>query len=334
MSARARLLACLLPLSLASAGCEIGIAAGRGAEVTFERDLTVSGPLELDVRSGSGNIVVRTGPAGVVQVQGRARSHMNPWISFSGESSDEALRHIEQNPPIEQTGNKIRIGHMDRERWDGWNGISISYVITVPADVRVTARSGSGDLEVGDVTGGVDATTGSGDIRIGRAGEDVSARTGSGSIEVRGSRSLIARTGSGSVLASAVSGDVEATSGSGDITVSQTAKGRTEVSTGSGDIEIAGATGELEVRASSGDVSVEGTPAAPWEVRSSSGDVRMRLANDAAADLDLNSSSGGIDSSIPITIAGRQSRRELKGQLRGGGPRVHVSTSSGSISVR
>jgi hypothetical protein len=334
MSARTRLLACLLPLSLASAGCDIGIAAGRGAEVTFERNLTASGPLELDVRSGSGDIVVRTGPAGTVHVRGRARTFMNHWISFDGESSDEALRRIEQEPPIEQTGNRIRIGHVDRNRWDRWNGISISYVITVPADVRVTARSGSGDLEVGDIDGAVDATTGSRDIRVGRAREGVSARTGSGSIEVRGSRSLVARTGSGSVFASAVNGDVEASSGSGDITISQTAKGRTEVSTGSGDIEIAGATGELDVHASSGDVSVEGAPSAPWEVRSSSGDVRMRLASDAAVDLDLNSSSGGIDSSVPITVAGRQSRRELKGQLRGGGPRVHVATSSGSISVR
>ena len=79
------------------------------------------------------------------------------------------VRRIEQNPPIEQSGNRIQVG--PRERSERWNGVSVSYVITVPANAQVMARSGSGDLEVGDVAGPVDLSTGSGDIRIGRATE-------------------------------------------------------------------------------------------------------------------------------------------------------------------
>ena len=330
MTARACLLTCLVPLALAGTGCEIGIAAG-GAEATFDRDFTVSGPVELDVASGSGNIQVRTGPAGAVQVHGRVRASAGHWISFSGgETGADAVKRIEQDPPIEQSGNRIRIGRESNR----WNGVSISYVITVPADARLMARSGSGDLEVGNVAGPVDAGTGSGDIRVGRTTQGVMVRTGSGSIEVDGAASLVARTGSGNVMASSVGGHVEASSGSGDITVSLTAKGRTELSTGSGDIVVTGANGPVQVRASSGDVSVEGTPAAPWDVSASSGDVRMRVAADAAFDLEARTGSGGIDTALPVTINGKQSRRELKGQVRGGGPRVLVSTSSGNISLR
>jgi len=232
MTNRARLLACLLPLALAGTGCEIGVAAG-GAEATFDRELTVSGPVELDVASGSGDIRVRTGAAGSVQIHGRARSHAGSWISLSGESATELVRRVEQNPPIEQSGDRIRVG--PREWTDRWNGVSISYVITVPADARVVARSGSGDLEVGSVAGPVDASTGSGDIRVGRTTDDVKVKTGSGSIEVDAGASVIARTGSGNVLATSVKGNVEASSGSGDITVTQVAKGHTDLSTGSGD---------------------------------------------------------------------------------------------------
>lgn len=331
MTNRARLLACLLPLALAGTGCEIGVAAG-GAEATFDRELTVSGPVELDVASGSGDIRVRTGAAGSVQIHGRARSHAGNWISFSGENATELVRRVEQNPPIEQSGNRIRVG--PREWTDRWNGVSISYLITVPADARVMARSGSGDLEVGSVAGPVDASTGSGDIRVGRTTEDVKVKTGSGSIEVDGGASVIARTGSGNVLASSVKGNVEASSGSGDITVTQVAKGHTDLSTGSGDISLTGANGPVRVRASSGDVTVEGTPAAPWEVSASSGDVRMRVPADAAFDLEVRTGSGGIETALPVTINGTQSRRELKGQVRGGGPRVFVSTGSGSVSLR
>jgi hypothetical protein len=331
MTARACLLACLVSVALAGAGCEIGIAAG-GAEATFDRDLTVSGPVDLDVRSGSGDIQVRTGPVGTVHVHGRARAWMGRWINFSGETGDEAIRRIEQNPPIEQSGNRILVG--PRDGTNRYNGISISYVITVPADTRLTARSGSGDLEVGDVAGPVDAGTGSGDIRVGRTSGAASVRTGSGSIEVNGAQSIVARTGSGNVLASAIAGDIEASSGSGDISVSQATAGRTEVSTGSGDVTVTGAHGPVRVHASSGDILLEGMPSAPWEVSASSGDVRMRLPGDAAFDLDLRSGSGSIDTSVPVTTSGTQSRRELRGQVRGGGPRVHVSTSSGSISLR
>lgn len=58
MSAPARLLACLLPAVLAGSACDVAMSAD-GIDGAFERNLTVSGPLELEVGSGSGDIVVR-----------------------------------------------------------------------------------------------------------------------------------------------------------------------------------------------------------------------------------------------------------------------------------
>jgi hypothetical protein len=331
MSARARLFVCLLPLALAGPACDIGISAG-GVEGTFDRTLTVSGPLDLQVTSGSGNIFVRTGPDGAVQVHARVRASGGPWASLSGRSAEERIREIERNPPIVQEGNRIEIG--PKRGNDGWNGISISYEIVVPANARVEARSGSGDLEVADVAGPVEVSTGSGDINLGRIKDDVTARTGSGDIELEGAASARTSTGSGNVIASAVRGDFDARTGSGDIIVRQEGKGSVEVSTGSGNIELTGATGPLHVRASSGDIQLEGTPTSDWDVSASSGSVRLRLPSKSGFDLDLRSSSGRIESSIPITTTGSQSRKELRGAVHGGGPRVHVSTSSGGIVVQ
>jgi hypothetical protein len=326
----ARLLACLLPAALVSAGCDIGISAD-GFEGKFERQLTVSGPLELEVRSGSGNIYVRTGPDGTVRVHGRVRAS-GAWVSFSGRSAEERIREIEGNPPIEQSGNRIEVGPKRGD--EGWNGVSISYEIIVPANARVSSRSGSGDLEVADVAGPVEVSTGSGDIRLGRIKEDVTARTGSGDIELAGAASARTSTGSGTVVASGVRGDLEARSGSGDIVVSQEGKGSVEVSTGSGNIELTGASGPVRVRASSGDIELEGTPVSDWDVSASSGDVRLRLPSKGGFDLDLRSNSGRIETTVPLTVTGSQSRRELRGQVRGGGPRVQVNTSSGGIVVQ
>jgi hypothetical protein len=330
MSAHARLLACLLPAVLAGPACDVAISAN-AVEGRFERQLTISEPLELEVGSGSGDIIVRTGPAGAVHIEGRVRAS-SPWASFGGQSPSERVRQIEKDPPIEQVGNRIQVGP---RRWnDGWNGISISYEITVPADSRVTARSGSGDLEVADLAGPVDASTGSGDIRVGRIVETVKARTGSGEIDLDGAASLEASTGSGNVVAGSVRGDLEARSGSGDITVGQKGKGSIDVSTGSGDVEVTGANGPVHVRASSGDIRVEGTPVSDWDVSASSGDVRLRLEGQAGFDLDLRTNSGHIESSQPVSGRDSQTRRELRGQVRGGGPRVHVTTSSGGIAIQ
>jgi hypothetical protein len=330
MSTRARLLACLLPAVLTGSACDIAISAD-GVDGAFDRQLMVSGPLELEVESGSGDIIVHSGPAGTVQIKARVRASTSPFAGFGGQSPAERVRQIEKDPPIEQMGNRIQVGP---KRWnDGWNGISINYEITVPANTRLSARSGSGDLEVGDLAGPVDTSTGSGDIRVGRIAQSVKARSGSGEIDVDGAASIEASTGSGNVVASS-RGDLEARSGSGDITAGQKGKGRVDVSTGSGDVEVTGATGPVQVRAASGDILVEGTPAAEWEVSASSGDVRLRVAGQSGFDLELRSNSGHIETSHPITVAGSQSRRELKGQVRGGGPLVHVTTSSGAILIQ
>ncbi len=330
MTARTYLLACLIPAALGASACEVGISAG-GVEGSFDRSLTVTGPLELEVQSGSGTIQVRHGDTGTVQVLGRARAGFGNWVTFSGASAAERIHEIETNPPIEQSGNTIRIG---KSRASGWDGVSISYNITVPANTKIIARTGSGDVIIGDVSGPVDASTGSGDIRVGRTAEAVHATAGSGDIELNGARSVVARTGSGSVRALAVGGDIEVHSGSGEVTVAQQEAGRVDVSTGSGDIDVRGARGPMHVRASSGDVTVEGTPVANWDVSASSGDVSVQVPATAAFELDAHSSSGRIETAFPVTTMGTLSKRELRGQVRGGGPRLEISTSSGGIRIR
>jgi len=330
MTARTCLLVCLIPAALGSSACEVGISAG-GVEGTFDRSLTVTGPLELEVQTGSGAIQVRQGASGSVQVHGRVRAGFGNWISLDGSSAAERVRQIETDPPVEQSGNTIRLGRPRRA--NGWDGVSISYDITVPANTKLVTRTGSGDLIIGDVSGPVEASTGSGDIRVGRTSEAVRATAGSGDIELNGARSVVARTGSGSVRALAV-GDIEVHSGSGQVSVAQQEAGRVEVSTGSGDIDVRGARGPMHVRASSGDINVEGTPMATWDVSASSGDVSVEVPATAAFDLDAHTRSGRIETAFPVTTTGTLSKRELRGQVRGGGPRLEVSTSSGGIRIR
>ncbi len=303
-------------------------AAAQTAEGSFERTLRVTGPVELNVRTGSGRIRVIAGVGDTVKIAARLRAGI-AW--FSGDATAR-IRAIEKNPPVEQTGNSIRLGRFADETIA--RNISISYDVTVPAQTTVYARTGSGSIDVGDLSGPVDANTGSGSITVGRVAGAVTAGTGSGGIAVTGAGSLNARTGSGSIRGSAVAGALTASSGSGSVHVAQSGKGDVNVSSSSGDVEVTGVNGAARVSASSGSIVVEGRPAGPWDVHSSSGGVTLRIPADARFDLDAHVSSGRIETAHAITMTGTIDKQRLQGKVQGGGPLVSVRTSSGGIRIQ
>jgi len=307
------------------------LAFAQEATGSFEKTLTVSGPVDVEVLSGSGRIEVRAGQAGRIEVIGRVRA--DNWRLFSGHlSARERVRRIEANPPIEQIGNRVTIGRIADE--DLRDSVSISYTVVVPPDATLAAKTGSGSHLIDGVRGAVTASTGSGSIHVRNAGGDVRVTTGSGSIlaeTIAGSFS--ANTGSGSIDGSNVKGGITVKTGSGAIAVSQSGGGPVEASSGSGSIRLTGLHGGLRASTSSGTLRVEGQPTSDWRLSSSSGTVTIELAGQPAFALDAHSSSGRIDTSYPVTVTGTVGRRELRGSVNGGGPLLHVRTSSGGIRI-
>lgn len=297
---------------------------------SFDRTLSVSGDVSLDVHTGSGSIRVLTGPAGAVSIHGEIRA--GSWRSSSSDVAAR-VRRIEENPPIEQSGSVIRIGE-DRHD-DLYDNVSISYEITVPESTSVEAATGSGSTTIGDVRGPVNARTGSGSIHIGAVGSEVAAKSGSGSIEIqRAGGRLDAETGSGSITAEGVNGPITARSGSGSIELVQTGEGDVDVQSGSGSIRIAGIRGGLRAEASSGSIRVEGELMGDWHLDGNSGRIIVDLPDDAAFELDARTRSGGIDLDHPVTVQGRISKNELRGTVRGGGHLLEIDSGSGSVRIR
>ncbi len=296
-------------------------------EGSFQRTLKVSGSVDLDVHTGSGSITVRTGSSDTVEVTGHIRA--TEWFSSSAR---DRVHQIEQNPPIQQSGNSIRIGHVSD--WNLLRNISISYEIVVPAETRLKSETGSGSQTIDGVNGDLDVHSGSGSLKIGNASATVRADTGSGSITIDHVKGNVhAKTGSGSIHATDVAGGFEGNTGSGSIHLEQTAPGAVRAETGSGDMELNGVRGSLEARAGSGGIRADGDPRGGWLVHTGSGRVRLGIPNDAAFDLDARTSSGSISLQHPVTIQGRITRKEVHGKVRGGGVQVEVQTGSGDIEI-
>lgn len=294
------------------------------AEGSFARTLTVTGPVDLDVTTGSGNIVVRAGASGAVGISARIRAR--------GGEAEEKVRRLEASPPIEQEGNKIRVGYIG-DRWLGRN-VSISYELTVPRETQLRSRTGSGDQEIDGVQGPVSAHTGSGELTVSGIGDEVEAATGSGSIEIANvaGRTQLS-TGSGSIRGSGLGGAISARTGSGSIRLEQTATGDVEVSTGSGGIAVRGVRGTLRARTGSGAIEVDGEPTGEWRLDTGSGNIEVRLPTQPSFDLLAQTSSGSIDVDHPLTVRGRIGRHQVQGKVRGGGVLLVARTNSGNIRI-
>src|ERR1700680_1352910 len=276
----------------------------------FERTLQVSGPVNLEVLTHSGDVTVRAGSSGSVLI--RAKIYVgNHWLGGNREAD---VHEIEQHPPIRQEGNNIHIDYVDIRN------ISVDYEISVPADTVVRSRSGSGNLMVEGTRGNVDTQTGSGDVKLASLTGEIRVQTGSGNIRAR-----------------QISGSVKGGTGSGDIEVDETSAGDIDLHTGSGNITARGVQGAFHGETGSGDVTAEGTQSGTWDIRTGSGNVHVRLPASAAFDADISTSSGSIDVGSPIemTVQGRvdDSHRQIHGKVHGGGPLLKVRTGSGDIHI-
>jgi hypothetical protein len=302
-----------LAASLATATLSLCLATSAHAtECHFDKTLTVNGAPSLSVSTGSGDVRIMPGKDGEIHISGRVRSGHGGW--FGGSSNEGQVQPVCDHPPIEQNGSDVRIG---KDNSQMYRHVAIDYVIETPKGSAVSANSGSGNLELHDVTGRVVGSTGSGDIRASNLGPDSKLETGSGNITAEG-----------------LAGDAKVDTGSGDIKIHQSAPGNIRTRTGSGNIDITSLAGGLNAGTGSGNITVDGAPTNGWKLEAGSGNVRLNVASGKGFELDAEASSGNIDLSQPITMQGSMSKHHIHGNVGGGGPLVQVETGSGDIVIK
>jgi DUF4097 and DUF4098 domain-containing protein YvlB len=296
-----RSLVFVLATSLASFASVIG---------TFDRSFQVSGPVDLEVLTRSGDITIHNGAAGTVLIHAKIHSG-NSW--FGGDHKED-VQGLQNNPPIRQNGNSIRVDYVNI------NNISIDYDIVVPENTALRSHTGSGDQKIEGLQGNIDLESGSGDLQLARLSGEMHFQTGSGNVK-------------GHELA----GPARIKAGSGDIDIDETAAGDVDIRTGSGNITVNGINGGFHAEAGSGDIHGKGLPKSMWNVRTGSGNVTLNVPGDAAFDVDISSSSGSVTMGHPVstTVQGRieETRKSVVGKVRGGGPTISVHTGSGDVAV-
>jgi DUF4097 and DUF4098 domain-containing protein YvlB len=299
----------------------------------FERTLQVNGTVELEVSSGSGNINVHQGGAGTVSVT--AKIHGNngtSWLFGSG-NIDERIHKIEQNPPVVQQGNTIRIGRIEDR--DLTRNISIDYDVTVPPQTRLTSHTGSGDQTISGLQLPMTAKTGSGNVTVDRMSAETRVSSGSGDLKINSVKGILyADTGSGNIHADDIAGDVFANTGSGDVDIRQSAGGSVKAQTGSGNINLHGVKGGLRADAGSGNIQAEGEPTSDWRLGAGSGNITLKVPTQASFNIDARTSSGTLKlNNHQVTTQGTLARNHIQGKVGNGGVLLDLHTGSGDIEL-
>jgi hypothetical protein len=196
--------------------------------------------------------------------------------------------------------------------------------IMVPVGSRVQAGSVSGSIRITGTDGETEAGSVSGSIEVLGAADRITIHTVSGRVhaaKLRG-RTRLATTNA-SIEAEDIVGDVSAGSVSGRITLSGVKSSHVSAETVSASVTYIG--------------SID--PSGSYEFSTHSGNVRLEIPENSGAELSLETFSGRISSSFPITLqpgdisAMARHGKKMEFSIGKGGARLTASTFSGNIII-
>jgi hypothetical protein len=250
----------------------------RYAERHTARLAVAGGALALAVDNANGDVAIRAGPQGHIQVVATKRA-----------SQPDDLERIVLQIVGGSRGLEVRTAVPC-----GLNNYAIHFQITVPPGTRVTLRTGAGDVRVRGTAAPVTVVTGGGDVDVRAAQHGVDVRTRGGDVLVRNADANIRlETDGGTIQARDVAGEIDVETGSGRIEYRGWPQGTCRFETGSGDIELRLPPDldlRLELKARDGDIQVG------WPVvgQVSSSRVRGIVGRGDAGEILANTAKGDI----------------------------------------
>ena len=298
-------------------------------QVSFERSFNTTGAVRLDVSTLGGRIALRSGTPGQVLIRGTATVRA-AWDTPA--NAIELARQIAANPPIERTGDVIRL-EPPRDPAQR-RAATVAYEVLLPPGTTVNARSNSGEITAADLPASSTLQTDSGKIDVMTSSGDLDVTTGSGAVTVRGAGAgLKVRSSSSAIGIREARGPVSVRTQSGAVTIDVEPTAEVNVETGSSAIVVDGAHRNLSARSQSGAIRVAGRAGGAWNIINGSGRVELTVNQGDAAQFDLSNRSGTI--SVPESLVMTSAtKRRVEAKLGTGDHPVTVDSGSGAITLR
>lgn len=271
----------------------------------FEKQFTVS---------EGGKLIVEA-DAGTVQIDSWGKNEVSVVVEVEGSDS----RTEKYNVEFKQDGNTVSVvGKVRDKSFFKWHvgNLEAYYTIKVPKKFSTTVNTSGGNIEASDLIGKIDYSTSGGSITVEKIEGETIVSTSGGNLDVRD-----------------VIGDVDAETSGGNV-MCENIVGNVNGHTSGGNVEIRSVDGRVKAGTSGGSIVIRVSGENKGiEAETSGGDVDLFVKEGFKADIDAETSGGSVDCDLPVTVRGKVKDSELHGKMNGGGNRVQLGTSGGSIRI-
>jgi hypothetical protein len=208
------------------------------------------------------------------------------------------------------------------------------YTIKVPASFHVDLDTSGGDVSAHGLTGVVKVDTSGGDLNFGQIHGDIHADTSGGNITAKDCDGVTdLDTSGGRIEVTGGQGNLKVDTSGGNVTVLNRV-GDTKVNSSGGKLRLGNISGKLNAETSGGSVSAILPSPVAGDVRleTSGGSITVLTPPNAALTIDAETSAGSVRSDLPISRRSSDSD-SLQGTLNGGGTKLVLRSSAGSIEI-
>jgi len=340
---------CLMPVSAALA---------KTFHFDYQKNIDISGDLELSIQNSSGLIEIEGGAEGQISIN--ATKNVK---ATDQEEAEEVADHIEIR--VDRKGSKISIetrylklkksqgSFLEKLFGSGTDSFgSVDYKLIVPSNCGISIDNMSGDIKISKLDKNARVLTSSGNINISFLNGTLDLETASGKIElsdivgdvdiagtscdllfgsIKGAVDI--RTTSGQVIGKYVTGSVRVSHTSGTTDISKL-YGDLKIKSQTGDITIQQDSGSVEVQSSTGDVEImtELNSLNDYFVETKSGRITLMVPETSAGSVKLETTSGHINTELPLSIR-EFTKSKLIGDFGEHGPGIYLMTISGDITL-
>jgi DUF4097 and DUF4098 domain-containing protein YvlB len=207
-------------------------------------------------------------------------------------------------------------------------------------DVRM--NSSSGDVDLARVRGEhLRVGSGYGNVTMLAVAGEIEAKLSSGDVKLEdwtGARAKL-KTSYGNVRVAKAVGALEAESSSGEVTV-RDYEGALEAHSSYGSVQLEGVFSGLKADSSSGEVSARALKGSriegDWRLSSSYGNVSLAIPEGLGCELDADTAYGDVAVGFPVEVqpgSRKKGEHAVRGKVNGGGGRIELHCTSGSIKV-
>lgn len=240
----------------------------------------------------------------------------------------DSLRFDEQEGSVTVRSRRKELGMF---RWFRASDAP-AFQVTVPQRFDLDLTTAGGEVRVAAIAGAVVARTTGGKLVIGAVTGSVHGRTSGGSIRIEGADGAVdAETSGGSIRIGRVEGPVDVRTTGGSIHI-DAVQGSVSAHTTGGSIQLGEVGGTLDAKTTGGSIRATLTrqPEGDSRLRTTGGGIDLAVTQAVGLDIDARTTGGRV-SSDQHTGA---SKSVLATRVHGGGPKLTLRTTGGSIRLR